>query len=110
MQSKKKTRRQANAAARASFIQHAPPGEVARLFAAERAKRAKHNYEVIVGNVGSVYRGGSKKKALKESRDYVRISMGYGPTASRADGESVVLMCDDNICKEYIGSSHRDED
>lgn len=70
---------------------------------------ARHNYEVIVGNVGTVYRGGAKKKALKIYNDYVRISMGYAPHASRADGESVVMLCDDDICKEYIGSSHRED-
>ena len=59
-------------------------------------------YEVTVGNVGTVYTGDDKKKALKDYAAYVSISIkGTG----RAGGESVYLLDDGELAQEFIGSN-----
>lgn len=68
------------------------------------AKRimAKNNYTVIVGNIGTVYDGGSKKDALKDFREYVADSQsGRG----RAGGESVTLFENGHPVKEFVGEN-----
>lgn len=59
-------------------------------------------YEVIVGNVGTVYAGANWKVAGETFREYVKISRDseYG----RAAGESVVFMKDGEIIEEYTGT------
>lgn len=47
------------------------------------------NFQVIVGNIGTVYYGASKRDAIREYNEYVDISLsGYG----RAAGETVTLI------------------
>lgn len=68
----------------------------------EVEENPKVNYEVIVGNIGTVHRGHSKQEAEKHYREYVSQSKeGYG----RAAGEGVALMADDEIVKEHSGSA-----
>lgn len=55
-------------------------------------------YELIVGNIGTVYRGPSEAIAVAEYDDYVEISKsGYG----RAAGEEITLFKDGEIIKEH---------
>jgi hypothetical protein len=57
-------------------------------------------FEVIVGNIGSVYRGGDHKEALKIFREYKSQSkQNYG----RAAKENVVLMEDGEPILEHHG-------
>lgn len=60
-----------------------------------------HEYEVIVGNVGTVYNGGSKAEATKKFKSYVAVSM---ENRGRAGGENVTMMCDGEPCAEFFGS------
>jgi len=56
-------------------------------------------YEVIVGNIGVVYRGNDEADAVQEYEDYVVESKaGYG----RAGNEAVVLMKDGEVYKEHV--------
>jgi hypothetical protein len=58
-------------------------------------------FEVICGNVGSVYSGNSRMAAKSTFNTYVdHSSSGYG----RAAGESVTLFEDDEILDEHVGS------
>ena len=66
----------------------------------------KHDYEVSVGNVGTVYRGHSITKARKTYADYVRASKAL---AGRAAGEDVFLFKDGDISKEHVGLLSRRE-
>lgn len=55
-------------------------------------------YEVIVGNVGTIYSGTDKELTEKRFDDYMRISQaGIG----RAGNEPVTLMKDGEIYIEY---------
>lgn len=55
-------------------------------------------YQVIVGNIGTVYSGTELKKALVAFKEYKSQSKdGYG----RAAHEEVTLMQGDEILKEY---------
>jgi hypothetical protein len=58
-------------------------------------------YEVIVGNVGSVYRGRSRVKALAIYESYVTISQEH--ETARCYGEDVTLMADGEIEQEHRG-------
>lgn len=56
------------------------------------AKRRKDNYQVVVGNVGTVYEGPNKSRAEKEFAAYKAISLtGKG----RAGGEDVTVLFTD---------------
>jgi len=57
-------------------------------------------YQVIVGNVGTVYDGDDKQKACDDYLEYVHISK-YG--TGRAAGETVTMMVDDEPENEFIG-------
>ena len=60
---------------------------------------ARTTYEVIVGNVGRVYRGTSKREADKVYHDYIEISQkGLG----RAGGEEVTLFVDGEFADSYV--------
>lgn len=64
------------------------------------------NYQVIVGNVGTVYDGddrGPAEAAFDRYSEMADIS-----TGSRCYGESVVLMVDGDIAREH--ASTRDAD
>lgn len=57
-----------------------------------------HNYEVLVSNLGVVFRTNVKAHAEHEFRSYRKFSkMSHG----RASGESVTLLRDGEIVKEY---------
>jgi hypothetical protein len=61
-----------------------------------------YQYEVIVGNIGTVYKGPSVVEARKMFDYYIEQSRGgYG----RAAGESVTLLLNGEIRREYVGSS-----
>lgn len=63
----------------------------------------KHNYEVIVGNIGTVYQGNNGFEATKEYNQYVRLSKdNYG----RAAGEDVTIIRDNDVYKEYYGDNN----
>lgn len=64
-------------------------------------------YELIVGNIGTVYSGTNGFEAFKRFQTYVGQSKsGVG----RAGGESVVLMVDGEIQKEYQPEPSADDD
>jgi hypothetical protein len=57
-------------------------------------------YEVIVGNIGTVYQGSNLKQANERYKEYVKQSKrGLG----RAGGESVTMMKGGEIHKEHQG-------
>jgi hypothetical protein len=58
-------------------------------------------YEVVVGNVGSVYRGKSRVKALATYESYVTISREH--ETARCYGEDVTLLVDGEIEQEHRG-------
>jgi len=60
-------------------------------------------HEVVVGNVGTVYRGDSSKAARLAYVEYVSQSkVGRG----RAGGESVVWLWRGDVYREYEGTLH----
>jgi len=59
-------------------------------------------YQVIVGNVGTVYDGDDKEQALKDYR--ACISLSRDCVAGRMSGEQVTLFEDGEILKEHIPS------
>jgi len=65
----------------------------------------RHTYEVVVGNVGSVYSGQDMASGLRKFSDYVNASKAE---VGRAGGESVTLLCDGEIIKEYVGTIDAD--
>ncbi len=58
-------------------------------------------YEVSVGNVGSVYQGKSRVKALSTYVAYVVISKEHD--SARCYGEDVTLLVDGEIDREHMG-------
>ncbi len=58
-------------------------------------------YEVIVGNVGSVYQGRSRTKALATYESYVEISKQH--FGVRCYGEDVTLLVNGEIEQEHTG-------
>ena len=59
----------------------------------------KNQYEVIVGNIGTVYNGTNGFTAIKEYNQYIGLSRAnYG----RASGESITLLKNGDIYKEYL--------
>jgi hypothetical protein len=59
------------------------------------------SYEVIVGNVGSVYYGKSRAKALETFKSYVETSK--EDAGARCHGEDVTLLTDGEIENEHAG-------
>jgi hypothetical protein len=59
------------------------------------------HYEVIVGNVGRVYSGNNNMEAHKTWHHYVKLSK--AGRSGRAAGESVVLMENGEIVREFEG-------
>lgn len=63
-------------------------------------------YEVIVGNIGTVYSGTSKSDTTREWLTYVDQSKsGTG----RAGNEPVTMFCDGEIVKEYVPSETEEQ-
>lgn len=66
-----------------------------------------HHYEVIVGNVGTVYSGVDKLRAEAQYDTYVKDSQdGYG----RAAYENVALMRDGELLEEHQGNQGKGND
>jgi len=64
-------------------------------------------FEVIVGNIGSVYLGKSMKKAKEHYLEYVSQSVsGYG----RAGNEPVTLMNNDEPILEHYSPNDEDDE
>jgi hypothetical protein len=60
-------------------------------------------YQVVVGNVGTIYDGNRKREALTLYKSNVSLSVhGYG----RHKGEAVTLLVDGEIDKEHEGYQH----
>jgi hypothetical protein len=65
-----------------------------------------NRYEVIVGNIGTVYDGSNKKEAVRTYNIYVRQSKAnYG----RASGEDVYLMLNGDIDREHHGNEENND-
>lgn len=64
--------------------------------------KPRHTYEVVVGNVGSVYCGHFKREAVSVFLYYVNASKKH--FGSRSYGESVVLFTDSEIEREHVGT------
>jgi hypothetical protein len=58
-------------------------------------------FQVIVGNVGTVYDGANEATADREFYAYVKLAKGRGEGSSRAAGEHVALMADGEISREF---------
>lgn len=79
--------------------------KVVEMSTGEAANYNKSNlavYEVIVGNVGSVYTGTSSSEAIEKYDSYVEKSKSR--TGGRVCGEFVTLMKDGEIIKEHEGT------
>jgi len=60
----------------------------------------KNEWEVVVGNIGTVYKCSDASYAVEAYNDYVKISKnGKG----RAAGESVTLLKNGEIHREHLG-------
>ena len=57
------------------------------------------NYSVVVGNIGTVYRGPDRWEALESFVAYQRLSQS---NSGRAGGETVTFMDNDEILEQYI--------
>jgi hypothetical protein len=57
-------------------------------------------YEVVVGNIGTVYKGASKKQAWKDYEDYIKQSKSE---RGRASGEDVTILLDGEIFRTNTG-------
>jgi hypothetical protein len=65
-----------------------------------------NKYEVYVGNIGMVYDGSLLGEAIKIYRTYEKYSKdGYG----RSAGENVVLMKNNDILVEHLGTMEETE-
>lgn len=63
-------------------------------------------YQVIVGNIGTVYDGGDLNKAMENYKSYVAMSK---LPAGRASGEDVTLMDNGEPTREYSPNSAQNE-
>lgn len=67
----------------------------------EVSRDSIHHYEVMVGNIGSVYSGMNKQAAETKYDSYTKLSAaGYGI----AGNENVSLLCDGDLVVEYQGN------
>lgn len=64
-------------------------------------------FEVIVGNVGTVYHGDDIEKARTIAATYIELSRG---DSGRAAGESVTTLRDGAVIAEYIGRNTLGQD
>ena len=62
-----------------------------------------HTYEVIVGNIGSVYLSKSRAKAIGTYESYVEI--GKEHDGARCYGEDVTLLVDGEVEQRARGAS-----
>lgn len=62
-----------------------------------------YQYEVVIGNIGTIWTGATLKNALREFHGYRLVSQsGKGP----AGGEDVTLFKDGELVKEYQATLH----
>jgi hypothetical protein len=74
---------------------------LARRLVGELLEDFPRHFEVVVGNIGTVYSGRDEAEAQKHYDEYVDQSKtGYG----RAAGESVTMFRNGEIFKEHIGT------
>jgi hypothetical protein len=66
----------------------------------EIGKRRAENYEVVVGNIGSVHEGSDREEAEDVFFEYVEQSK---KRFGRASGEDVALFKEDDIIAEHVG-------
>jgi hypothetical protein len=71
-----------------------------KVSAKSRRQNPRSIYEVIVGNIGTVYTGTSKAEAIKRFNTYVAQSKSL---RGRAGGESVTIIKDGEPIKEHFG-------
>jgi hypothetical protein len=81
--------------------------EEAQAYLDETYPEDEDEYEVICGNIGSVYGGNSRSEADKVFSEYVFASES---TFGRASGEDVTIMQNGEIIKEHIGSNSKLEE
>jgi len=62
-------------------------------------------YEVLVGNIGTVYSGGSFKEAQQNYIDYIKKSKA---NVGKAAGEDVTLLKEGEILKEHAGTQEKE--
>lgn len=81
----------------------------AGVFADRSCEMCDHSrtYEVIVGNIGTVYTGNKYAEALAEFAEYQRQSIGG---EGRAGGEDVTIMRDGEPYREHAGKRQAEED
>jgi len=70
-------------------------------YACYMAREPLYKWEVIVGNIGTVYDDLSEQGARATFKVYKEMSK---LNEGRAGGENVTLMCDGEIAEEYIGT------
>jgi len=58
-------------------------------------------YQVIVGNVGTIYRGPSWKLAVRDFQIYAQMSQNL--RTAQCYGEDVVLLQDSQVVREHCG-------
>ena len=63
-------------------------------------------YEVIVGNIGSVYNGRNRSEATEVFSYYCGLSR---QKRGRAAGETVTLIKNHEVTAEMIGTNHEEE-
>jgi hypothetical protein len=63
-------------------------------------------YQVIVGNVGTVYSGNNRKTAVRTFEGYLQNSKA---SVGRVAGEPVTLWCDGEIEREHEGEADRED-
>jgi len=62
--------------------------------------KVKHEWDLVVGNVGTFRYGSNGFEAVRDYNDYVRMSKdNYG----RVSGETVILFRDGEVYREYLG-------
>ena len=69
-------------------------------------KSSKNQYEIVVGNIGTVYSGTNKSDASMTWIAYVDASESK---SGRAAGEDVTMFKNGEIVKEHIGYLNEDQ-
>jgi hypothetical protein len=65
------------------------------------ARQPKQPFEVLVGNIGTIYSGNNYMTACCKFQAYVTLSR---TNSGRAAGESVTILQGGEIRKEYFGT------
>lgn len=79
---------------------------IATVILGQEEQRPTMNYEVIVGNIGTVLETQDSDEAYNTYYEYVEISKSqYGSVA----GEDVILFENGDILEEYLGTQNDNE-